>query len=128
VDEEMEDWEIETGLRERRFRVEDRANRKASIKMLCANLYRFWKRDPAQSFGISKRKNFYSEERGRLGPFITKVGVNASAEFLEDRGFLEVTTRGSSSTVVNSKSGNTVGTPQEPTSTHLGWLLGVTRS
>ena len=92
--EEMEEWELETGRRVRRYQDDNRTARKASVKMLCANLYRFWKRDPDQSFGVSKRKNFYAEERGRLGPHITMVGVNGTADFLEDRGFLEVVAKG----------------------------------
>ena len=91
---QMTDWENSQGARKRTLKPQDRLARDTTGKVLLANLYQAWKGDPLATLGVILKKNFYSTQRGKIGPLISYTAMKTLLTFLSDRNLIEIASKG----------------------------------
>ncbi len=87
-------WESVNYPRARALKKQDRLSREATCKVLLANLYKSWKRDPSATVGVLKIKNHYAIKRAEIGPYVTYKSVMVLLDFLSSSNLIEIVSEG----------------------------------
>lgn len=87
-------WESVNYPRARALKKQDQLSREATCKVLLANLYQSWKRDPSATVGVLKIKNHYAIKRAEIGPYVTYKSVIVLLDFLSSSNLIEIVSEG----------------------------------
>ena len=93
VDQLME-RENANNLRRRKRKDVDQTSLVVSANMLCANLIKFWQKDPNGTFGVLRSPTWFANNRDRLRSEITQSGVVSFLDFLVRSSHVELVSEG----------------------------------
>jgi len=91
---QLTERENANNLRRRKRKDVDQTSLVVSANMLCANLIKFWQKDPNGTFGVLRSPTWFANNRDRLRSEITQSGVVSFLDFLVRSSHVELVSEG----------------------------------